>query len=266
MGESSRDILERRLRRPELGLIGVTTDLVHFAIVTFAADAARLREIIKSDRFRVPEFDFAGGAGALVSAVVFLDVDFHAPRVSHEPAFTFGQTNYRAYVIDRETGEHVVWFFRSTLGSRMAIVPRLVWRMPWVFADYRFECDYDRESGRYRRYHVVANTLTDTLEVDVDDTGEPPRALDGFREADDFWLVLTHPVRGFFRRLDGRLGTYTIWHDRLPLTLARPKRIDVPFYSELGLVDESRMRAPHSVLLCPRTRFDVHLPPALLGT
>ncbi|NJN05593.1 MAG: hypothetical protein HC814_03245 [Rhodobacteraceae bacterium] len=45
-----------------------------------------------------------------MSAVPFLDLDFHFDRVLPFAKFVFGQTNYRVYVIDRRTGEHAVWF------------------------------------------------------------------------------------------------------------------------------------------------------------
>jgi transposase InsO family protein len=68
-----------------------------------------------------------GAPKALVSVVPFLDQDFHFVRCPW-PKSRFGQTNYRAYVIDGKTGEHVVWFFGTSLASFLVVVPRVAWK------------------------------------------------------------------------------------------------------------------------------------------
>lgn len=79
-------------------------DLGHFAIVTWAVDPARVRPHVDGcfslDVYPGPD----GEPRVWVSAVPFEDQDFHvlaAPWLR----FGMGQTNYRTYVIDRETGQ-----------------------------------------------------------------------------------------------------------------------------------------------------------------
>ena len=52
-------------------------------------------------------------------------------------------------------------------------------------------------------------------EVELADTGKGPTELKGFDDLETGLVLLTHPRKGFFFRRDGRLGSYSIWHDRL---------------------------------------------------
>ena len=74
-------------------------------------------------------------------------------------------------------------------------------------------------------------------------------------------LILTHPVRGFFYRTDGQVGTYTIWHPEAKMTEAVPKKLYFGIFDRLGLVQGKEMDSPHSVFVCPDIEFEIHLPP-----
>ena len=74
-------------------------------------------------------------------------------------------------------------------------------------------------------------------------------------------LILTHPVEGYYQRLDGRLGTYSVWHAQIPLTVGRARRLYFSLFERLDLLSREEMAHPHSVFLCPRIQFEVHLPP-----
>ncbi|MEC7584850.1 MAG: hypothetical protein VYE77_11080, partial [Planctomycetota bacterium] len=73
--------------------------------------------------------------------------------------------------------------------------------------------------------------------------------------------VLTHPVEGYFHRLDGALGTYSVWHEMIALTQARATKLYFGLYEQLGILSREEMMRPHSVLICPETEFVVHMPP-----
>lgn len=75
----------------------------------------RLRPFVHP-RFDLDTIALYGRTRALRSAVPFEDEDFRA-AASPSPRWRFGQTNYRLYVRDRQTGEHCVWFLGTTLGS-----------------------------------------------------------------------------------------------------------------------------------------------------
>lgn len=257
----ARALLAQRLARPALGRLGVRTTLRHFALITYALPRARLAAHIPEDRFEITEFRVGGAKLALLSVVPFVDTDFRLPRLLPYPRLSFGQTNHRVYVTERKTGEAAVWFLGTTLGSPLVVVPRHVWQLPWHHARYSFACDYDEARRRYSRYALEIESDWCPSSLELADEGEPAGLLDGFTSLDEQALVLTHPTAGYFRRRDGRLGSYSIWHETMRLTTARPLRLHFGLYERLGLLSRAEMARPHSALLCPAVEFDIHLPP-----
>ena len=79
-------------------------------------------------------------------------------------------------------------------------------------------------------------------------------------------LILTHPVDGYFYRLDGELGTYSVSHDLLGLTVAAPRDLYFGLLERLGVLTGPEMQHPHSVLVCPETSFHIYMPPKKLGS
>ena len=256
-----RVILDRRLAAQRDGLWDVVTRLRHFALVNYALPRDRLAPHIPADRFEIPEFEIGGRRLALMSAVPFLDVDFHFVHFFPFLKFRFGQTNYRVYVIDKRTSEHLVWFFGTTLGSAIVNLPRRLWRIPWHTARYRLDCQYDSAHRRYQRFVYIVNSDWAGAEVDIEDTGLPIEIAEGFSAMDEMKLILTHPVDGAFHRLDGKLGGYSIWHEEMKLTTGRPRHLYFSLYERLELLSKEEMGRPHSIFLCPETEFKVYLPP-----
>ncbi len=80
-------------------------------------------------RFALERISLDGSERALISAVPFEDHDFRAGAFP-SPRWKFGQTNYRSYGIDRETGERVTWFLGTVLDSWTVVVPRHRWKLP----------------------------------------------------------------------------------------------------------------------------------------
>ena len=244
--------------RPRARLRGLdaSTTLEDFALVTFDVDPDRLAAALPPEV--TPEIRTLddGRRRGFVSAVSFRDVDFRfaiAPwlRVS------FFQTNYRAYVTGPD-GERSVFFFGTTLDSPLAALPRHVWWMPWRRGATRIDAEWD-EDGRCVSYHHSCREAWGAASVEIEGTGEPAGRLDGFADAEESALVITHPLDGWFRRPDGRLGRYAVWHERLAPQLGTADRARYAVFERLGLVEEDQ--APHSVLLQRAIEFDVHLPP-----
>jgi hypothetical protein len=251
------------LTRPPVHRFCAETTLHHFAIVSFLVDPDALRRHLHP-RFEPDLVDVPSGAHALVSAVTFLDRDF---RFSGLPWVrgSFGQTNYRAYVTDRETGEHVAWFFGTCLDSMSVVVPRYLWKLPWHRARFAFDCNFDAHRGRYRAFRVMTESSWAPAVLELEDLGVPPQALDGFAQLEAGLVLLTHPLRGFFHRRDGALGTYAIWHDRLRPTAGRVVDARYPLFNALGLAAAEMPPVVHSVLLQRSVDFTIYLPPASLG-
>lgn len=231
----------------------VVTTLADFAIITFAVDPDRLQQLLPAE-FVPQRFAIDGQDRALISAVPFRDLDF---RFHFAPwlRFAFGQTNYRAYVLYR--GEPCVWFFGTSLATPWVLIPQLLWRLPWHYARMSFDTAW--QDGRCRRYLLFSEASWGRALVDIEGTEEPQGVLPGFTSEAQTSLLLTHPLAGYFRRRDGRVGSYSVWHERLRLRRGIARRARFELLEELGLIDQ--LSKPHSVLLQERTEFHVHLPP-----
>jgi hypothetical protein len=195
-----------------------------------------------------------------VSAVPFLDTAFRSARF-WTPGLVMGQTNYRLYAVDTTTGARIAWFFGTTLDSAFVIVPRLVWGMPWHRGRMRFECELDPARGTYRRYAMRTGGAWGDAELELEATDEDAGALDGFDDVEAGLFVVTHPLVGFYRRPDGGVSTYSVWHDRLRLKRAHAKTSRWALFDRLGLVPFAEQLAPHSVLVQPEAAFTIYLPP-----
>lgn len=249
-------------RGPRVGWLDVRTVLHHFAIVTFTVDPAALRPYVH-ERFDLDTIvDDSGRTRALISVVPFEDHDFAFARLPW-PRWTFGQTNYRAYVRDTATGERAVWFFGTVVDFAGVVVPRYAWRLPWHHASIEFDCKYDEGAARYERYAMTARSAWAPATLELADTGVAPTALTGFASLEDGLLALTHPLSGYYYRRDGRLGNYSVWHPRIKATVGRVVNARFPVLERLGVLPPDGAYSEHSVLIQPRIDFVIHLPPGL---
>jgi hypothetical protein len=231
------------------------TTLRHFALVTFDVDPGALAGALpRGLRPEVRTLD-DGRERGFVSAVSFRDIDYRF-RGAEIVRVSFGQTNYRAYVFGPD-GRRAVHFFETTLDSRLAAIPRRLWGMPWYGGRTTIEAVW--EESRCVSYRHVCGGVRNAVDAEYIGTDTPAGRLDGFADADDAAVVLTHPLDGFYRLPSGALGRYSVWHPRLQLTLGTTIRARYEVFERLGLVGAGAV--PHSVLLQPSVEFDVHLPP-----
>ena len=249
------------LTKPVPRGLAVETTLQHFAIVTYWVDPSNLRRHLHP-RFEPVCLNVNGGSRqALVSVVTFLDHDF---RFVMLPWFkrNFGQTNYRAYVEDTQTGQHVAWFFGTCLDSVSVAVPRHLWKLPWHRARMDFTCRYDHAAQRYAIFRVTTRSGWAPARLVIEDSGKPPSDLAGLSNLEAGLVLLTHPLQGYFFRQDGALGSYAVWHERAKLTLGMVQEARYPLLQQLGLVEEGDLSNIHSVLLEPGIDFTIYLPPS----
>jgi hypothetical protein len=90
--------------------------------------------------------------------------------------------------------------------------------------------------------------------------GVPP-VFPGFPDTVTGLVVLTHPLTGYYTRRDGRVGSYTVWHEPLTPSGGRVRAARWDLLDRLGIVPFDEQTATHSVLVQPRTEFIVRLPP-----
>jgi hypothetical protein len=251
--------LQQRLIKRPSGLLDIRSDLLHFALINYAVPKNRLEPYIPAERFEIMEFDIDGNQQAMLSVVPFVDADFCFYRLFPWLKFRFPQTNQRVYVMDKATNEPVVWFFGTTLGSQVDHLARALWRLPWYGARYHVNCTLDEANGRYATYQMRINSDWCAANIELEDTGKPVELSAAER------LILTHPVDGYFYRLDGRVGGYAVWHERIPLTAGEPRRLYFSLYEKLGIMTRAEMQKPHSIFLCPRIPFEIYMPPKPIG-
>jgi len=258
-----RKLKDYLIERPTPKGIDVLCSLKHFAIITYAVPSERFKGLFP-ERFRLDTVEINGQEMGLVSVVPFIDVDFTS-AVFPFPKFTMGQTNYRIYIIDTETGERCVWFLGTTLDSWTLAVPRYVWNLPWHSGKVDFDCSINPESGLYDKYRM--ETTSNWAEASVDLVQAKSDTLDfpGFPDVESALVYLTHPLAGFYCRRDGKLGTYRVWHEELHVKPAQLKSAKFKLLSNLGIVNEAEQSSPYSVLIEPINQFTIYLPPTVIS-
>lgn len=123
---------------PKPGVFDLFSTLRDFALITYTTDPEGLAALLPR-RLAPLTIRCDGGEKALVSVVAFVNARFRPARLSR-PSLNIAQVNYRAYVIDADTGEHAIWFLHSLFGSWLYLGPRLLWQMPWSRARIRMHC------------------------------------------------------------------------------------------------------------------------------
>ncbi|MEN9361828.1 MAG: hypothetical protein RL095_3363 [Verrucomicrobiota bacterium] len=256
---------EERLRAPALSMSDVAAQLRHFVLLTYAVDPERVRPYVDESFDLDCYLDAAGRRKVWVSAVPFEDQDFHFHGLPWW-RFRFGQTNYRTYVIERRSGRRCVWFFGTVLDSWTRLIPRHFWKLPWHSGRIQFDTDFDETSGRYRRYRMNCQGEWAAAELELEDLGEEISSIDGFDDLESSLVILTHPLTGFYRRRDGLLGSYSIWHPRLAMNRCRLVSARFELLHRLGLVNFEEQKQVHSLLIQRECLFHIHLPPRRLAS
>lgn len=260
--QESRKLKDYLIERSKPKGIDVLCGLKHFAIITYAVPPDRFRGIFP-ERFRLDTVEVNGQEMGLISVVPFIDVDFTS-AVFPFPKFTMGQTNYRIYIIDSETGERCVWFLGTTLDSWTLAVPRYLWNLPWHAGKVSFDCERNELSGLYDKYWMETASSWAEASVSLVQSESDQFNFPGFPDVESALVYLTHPLAGFYYRRDGKLGTYRVWHKELDVKPAKLVSAKFKLLSNLGIVNESEQSSPYNVLIEPLNEFTIYLPPTVI--
>lgn len=244
--------------RPQYKWCDVVTTLADFAIITYAVEPEALAKYLPAG-FSPDVYSLSDGSRkAFISAVPFRDLDFRFACATWAK-FAFGQTNYRAYVTYK--GKRCVWFFGTSLATPLVNIPRHLWKLPWHSADMKFDTEWT-DSGCVK-YQLKTISGKANVELDIIPSLTPTGRLDGFADADETAEVLTHPLQGFFYRRDGRIGSYSVWHERLQLFRADIRNARFALFEHLQLTLPGA--TVHSALVQKETEFVVQLPPHVVN-
>lgn len=241
------------LRQP-LKMTDASVNLSYFSIVTYTVDPESLARLLPP-RFTPVVIDDNGSERGLVSAVTFKERNFSFQWMKPFQWIPFWQTNYRAYVEDVLDGQRKVWFFQTMLGSVTAFIPKHVWRMPWYRARYS-------ERVSESEWQITGRSSRDIVQVNLS-LAKEPATLKGFGSDEVALEVLTNPSNGYYFNRDGRLSFYSIWHERIENRSALHKLLNFTLFTRLGLVDETEMNSPHSIIIAESVPFEIYLPPKL---
>ncbi|MBT2773620.1 DUF2071 domain-containing protein [Halomonas sp. ISL-60] len=261
--QASRKFEDYLIKRPKPKGIDVLCGLKHFAIITYAVPARRFEGLFP-ERFVLDAVEIDGQAMGLISVVPFIDVDFTS-AVFPFPKFTMGQTNYRIYIIDKNTGERCVWFLGTTLDSWTLVVPRYLWNLPWHAGKVSFDCMYDETTGLYSHYRMKTASKWAEASVELEQSPESAFNFPGFPDTESALVYLTHPLAGFYYRRDGKLGSYRVWHKELEVKPATVKTARFKLLSDLDIVHLEEQSSPYSVLIEPINEFTIYLPPTVIS-
>lgn len=260
--QTPRKLEDYLVEQPKPKGIDVLCSLKHFAIITYAVPAERFQGLFP-ERFKLDTVEINSQKMGLISVVPFIDVDFTS-AVYPFPKFTMGQTNYRIYIIDTQTGERCVWFLGTTLDSWTLAVPRYLWNLPWHAGKVRFDCIFNESTGLYEKYTMQTSSIWAEAHVELVQSPSDSFDFPGFPDTESTLVYLTHPLAGFYYRRDSKLGTYRVWHEELKVKPAKLQSANFKLLSKMGLVEESEQAFPYSVLIEPINEFTIYLPPTIV--
>lgn len=255
--EDDIEIKERIRNKPVDKLLTVSTKLRHFSILTYLVEFEKLRNIIP-EKFDIYTIVVDNKKFGLISAVTFIDKDFHFKKILPFWKLEFPQTNYRAYIVNKDSGEKCAWFFGTGLGSPLVAIPKMIWKMPWFYSKYKTNFEY---ADKYLTYKIEISAFNSSATIDVIEDERSNFITKDFTSFEEARLILTHPVTGYFLRSDNTIGQYKIWHPEMEIKTGQCKNAYFEKYEKLGLLSKEEMKQPYSVLLTKEIEFIIDLPP-----
>ncbi|GAA5225441.1 DUF2071 domain-containing protein [Membranihabitans marinus] len=245
--------LHRIAHKGSRSLIDVHTELQHLAIITYQIPANRLIDRIPRS-FKLWTFMEDGIEYGLISAVTFKITNFSFYKISKYPKLNFFQTDFRTYIVNEAS--HAIWFFGTTLGSNAYLIPKYLWKMPCQYGHYDFHSPI--ENGEY---HMRFRSKQGRGLVQIKDTNREIHIHKGFTSLEQQAHILTHAVTGYYPISQDIIGSYEIWHPRMKATIGIGQELYFEFFEKLKLLSKTEMNHPHSILMTPKIKFRVLLPP-----
>lgn len=202
------------------------------------------------------------GGSAFFSVVILRCCHVHATYFPL-PRFNYEQINVRTYVKDPATGKQAVYFIRSAVTSPVVSALTRTIGLPWELAKLNLAISRDRSNQA--TVYSAAGDFQGNLSLKADEFSDLPSGMSPFagtREAIEFLIL---PLTGFFGRGD-RVKGFHIRHPEMTAQTARLVEGSFPLLTNLGLIDGTAIRHPHSVLYVPEAQFYIYLPAKAAGS
>lgn len=232
----------------------IRVDVEHFALVTHAVPAERVRAHLPDEyeleTFRAPD----GSERAFVSATCFCNRNFRAYALAY-PRLTFNESTYRTYV--RRESKRGVYFFGRYLGRGLAAASERLFDQHAFLGE--FEVKIDRTEKGYELYECsVSSDRGDTqFALQAVDTPPPQQPFDS---GDDLAQFITYRLHGFFTSSLGRQGHMPVGHRRMEPFAGELHSGRFDLWERMGILAPNEVLPPYSVLVQPPIPFTLYPP------
>ncbi|MEN6622238.1 MAG: DUF2071 domain-containing protein [Smithella sp.] len=222
-------------------LLTINMELYNLLFISYLVPADRIRPLVPTEL-----------ALSSLNNKVFISAVAMQCRMVHLfnltwPGFNYDQLNLRTYVIDPETGDPAVYFFRSAVSSRIIPAATLIIGIPWTHISFNLltEC-----SANETFYRAVGNWNGD---IDI------LMRSSLIRNSQDAVIKhITEPLVGFTGR-GQNLKRIVITHNVLDVRFLSLMEIKFNLPVKDGLLDASELNKPDSVLIVPQTKFSIFI-------
>jgi uncharacterized protein YqjF (DUF2071 family) len=230
-----------------------SVDVTNFALVNYMVPAERVRRHLP-DTYELETFRGDDDDYCFVTTTFFCNHDFR-PAVAPWPKLTFDESTYRTYVTHR--GRAGVYFFGRYLSRPGATVPqRLFARDTW---DADFTVAVEQSSSGYEIYscHGISDAGETSLVLSA---SYPPGEMWPFASARELVDFFTYRLYGFFTSSVGIQGNMPVRHPHMDPWMGQLSAAKLDLWSNLEIVADDEMSAPHCVLVQPAVPFTLYGP------
>jgi len=163
--------------------------------------------------------------------------------------FNYDQINLRTYVIDPETGKPAVYFFKSGVSSRFISMATRIIGIPWQRISFalRIESSGINNIDKYR----ASGHWYGDIDIEMQTSGDINQDMSTVEH-------ITGPRAGFIGSGDS-LKRIDIEHKALEIRALSLSRFKFSLPVEAGLLQESELESPNSVLMVPVSKFTIHI-------
>lgn len=223
-------------------LLTIKMDLHNLLFVSYLVPADRIRPLVPSEL-----------ALSSLNNKVFISTVAMQCRMVHLfnltwPRFNYDQLNLRTYVIDPETGDPAVYFFRSGVSSRIMPAATRILGIPWTHISFNLLTE--RSANGTHFYRAIGNW-----------NGEIDILIKSSFVKNSQDAVIKHiaePLVGFTGR-GQNLKRIVIKHKVMDVRFLSLLEIKFNLPVKDGLLAASELNKPDSVLIVPQSKFSVFI-------
>jgi hypothetical protein len=224
-------------------LISVNMDLRDVLYISYRVPLTRVRPLVPS------VLPLASIDGSVFVSLIAMQCRRVHLSVLKWPSFNYDQLNMRTYVTDPETGKPAVYFFRSGVSSRIIPIATRIAGVPWqhISFDLYMEGAGTDNVKKYKASGYWAGNIDIEMETSADNK------LDA-----ETVEHVTGPMAGFIGS-GNNLKRIDIEHKNLEVRRLSLSHIKFRLPIDAGILEESELESPDSVLMIPLSRFTIHI-------